>query len=918
MTVFLDENEEKVQKDNPSTVFLDEPFSLKDALLAPVGVGESALRMLTGMGAPVVAGYTGLSSLIGAQGLGAAEKATEKVAESLTYEPKTKVGQAISGVIEYPFQKLAEAGSYLGGKVAESPSTQELLGQEFSAALGAGISTGVQALPLLIAPAAKSVWGRATPKGSVAKTVGKWNGWNEFWKPFSTLPERDSYLIERYKTLGKINIAEDEMLAMQKNLLKNYTPDERTGMFEYLRGVKNLEELPEKSQAISEKMRILNDTIGEELVKRNMIPEESFLENKGKYVHYMYLKHLLGEEGNRLTLGSSGRMIMDTLKQRGKYSDEVRRAWGWIEDAGYAEPIGAIKSLSDIAKFDLMDTVQQNPYHTIAESIVEIKAPSLAAKLSGDIPLTGLERAKGTVKVGIGKLSELVDKYREMKNLQPKNENIAQALSEYESAYTAAVASLKVRGVDAKSYTQMPVSKHYGSLSGAVVHRSIYNDLVPLIQGLKDYKHFGPVIQTAIDLERKSFQAFKTLKTALNVPTMAKNTVSNMIQLNISGIPLYDLPGLMLKAVNSYSSKDAAYVAARKHGLFKTNWGAAEVGEVLNIVKTMEPGKANTLWRGMLHLSKFYGKIDDFFKLTKFIDEQQKGTPLAQSIIEAHRWGMDYSIASPAIKWARRHVMPFVSYQYKIAPLILEAAQKRPWVLAKYATLPFIFNEGFKQYNDIDQASFNRMVKGLPENLKENPNFVPMPFKDSKGTWQWADMENFFPWQSWMKAVRNVTGKNGNILEIPSDMGFGNPVFDIATMLRSTSGGQIPRDPYYNKPIYSPVDPPSEKMGKLMEWMYNRWAPSMLTQYGALGNAAKIGEVDKYGHPITIGKTAGKLFGLNIRSVSPRQGAAARAAQDTTLKRELQKVMRDQSIPREKKHDYIIEYMKQRRRVYED
>jgi hypothetical protein len=330
----------------------------------------------------------------------------------------------------------------------------------------------------------------------------------------------------------------------------------------------------------------------------------------------------------------------------------------------------------------------------------------------------------------------------------------------------------------------------------------------------------------------------------------------------------------------------------------------------------MVPGKANTIWNGVSDLSKYYGKIDDFFKTTKLIEQLDKGIPANKAIIEAQKWGMDYSMANPGVKYLRQHIMPFASYQYKIAPLIMDTVKNRPWILAKYFTIPFAFREWFKGTNNVNDEEFKRMEKQLPQLVRKNSNFLPLPIKDEKGNWQWFDASYFFPWQNWLGAVDKMS--KGDVPGAIKDTGFGNPIFDIAYAISSSSIGRPPKDRFTGQDIYNVNDPSTTKMWKLNEWIFNRWAPSMLTKYGAMGTASQVGELDKYGTKVTAGKAVGKMFGLNIRSLSPKQSAMERSGKEKYLKQELNKIIKDQSIPHDRKVESIKQYISNRKKIYEE
>lgn len=109
--------------------------------------GEAALNLGSQAVALPVAGLAGLATAAG-NALGLTDKTgadtVHAVGDALTYQPRGEFGQAAAGIVAYPFQKLAEAGQYVGGKVLD------VTGSPLAATAA---DTAINALPMAIAPA---------------------------------------------------------------------------------------------------------------------------------------------------------------------------------------------------------------------------------------------------------------------------------------------------------------------------------------------------------------------------------------------------------------------------------------------------------------------------------------------------------------------------------------------------------------------------------------------------------------------------------------------------------------------------------------------------------------------------------------------------------------------------------------------
>ena len=69
---------------------------------------------------------------------------------------------------------------------------------------------------------------------------------------------------------------------------------------------------------------------------------------------------------------------------------------------------------------------------------------------------------------------------------------------------------------------------------------------------------------------------------------MFRNTISGMVQLNWSGIPLQDVPVYVVKSLGSMIKKDAYYTRTFRSGLFRTNIAESELREVYETFKKNE------------------------------------------------------------------------------------------------------------------------------------------------------------------------------------------------------------------------------------------------------------------------------------------------------------------------------------------
>jgi len=712
----------------------------------------------------------------------------------------------------------------------------------------------------------------------------------EFWKSFSTLPEPKKALSVRYKGMGDVARAERFVENIHKKLDK-YEPEVRQDFFRFLDGQIKADILPKEAQRLAVSLKERTKTIGRMLVKRNIITQKQFDKHKGRYVHYMYAKHILGEDAP-IGITSAGKLNLSYAKKRKDLSPEQKATLGLIEDASIVVPVGMGKALTDIAKYDYLETLATNPNWTWTPSLV-------------DVPIG---KAGKPVKMGIGKLIDEVKTYERVIKETPSKETIAR----HKILKTALDKAIKETANVPKEFTQLPNVKTYGPLAGAYIRKPIADDLVPIIKG---WQNRGKLFESLVAIEQQGMALFKIGKVATNLPTATRNVVSNILQNNMRGRPLAKIPGDLVAALKSLKAKDAYYGEAFNHGLYKHNWAVTEINEILNVFSKVKTGHYAEFLNAARNVAKYYGKIDDIAKHTIFVQMRKAGNPIDVSILEAAKWGMDYSLASRSVKHLRQHIVPFISYQYKIAPLIAESLMKRPWVLAKYLAIPYMAIEATKGMHDLTDKVWKKLEKDLPSYIRKSGSYIVIPWKSPDGKWQWVNLEYFFPWGNMFSLFRDIGEKDmGDIFR---DLGISNPFLDVARMIASAREDTPPQHPFYGTPIYNRLDPPWMKAAKMMEAIMFTWLPSMLSSKGALGYSynAAVGEKDKWGREVSPGQAVGRWFGINIITISPKLTAVIKKAKIKQLRTDLYRIMTDPRKSVKEKREAKIRFREQAKAI---
>lgn len=149
-------------------------MSIAKVATAPAAaVGETALQLGTGLAGSVAGGLSGLGNLA-TNALGLTDRnpadTVAKVSNALTYEPRTAPGKAVSEAVAKPFELYAQGADWAGGKATDA-ATALGANPETAATIGAGVNTGIQALPMALGPIAKAIPGESA--AAVAARAGR-------------------------------------------------------------------------------------------------------------------------------------------------------------------------------------------------------------------------------------------------------------------------------------------------------------------------------------------------------------------------------------------------------------------------------------------------------------------------------------------------------------------------------------------------------------------------------------------------------------------------------------------------------------------------------------------------------------------------------------------------------------------------
>ena len=613
------------------------------------------------------------------------------------------------------------------------------------------------------------------------------------------------YLVDLRRELGySRNSILHEFEEIMINLSKGFTPDENTLLYSFMTGDYKTIDLLESSLNINltkkqkvkftEAKTTANEKIseyGNQLVKLGLLNEETWQKNINNYLHRTYKRHLEGtsqqksfrnevknlkivaqnlrKRGITETIAKSSFMSRGPKRAGGKtweqdgfkivkelddgkvvvhrdFSKVERKAMGEIEDAAFA--IGETGRLfaQDIPMAKFFNRLSNESDETGKRfAVTEEQWKQLSDKEKLTYVPVPKSKAKGTSIYSYGKLGA-----KKVRNA--KGEEI---IGPGGKPYTAPM------------YLQKPI---FDDINHMLKARGSENDIIRgMVEGLEG-------VQTT----------WKKLKTAWIPAVHVNNTISNVLLLDLADTSIKYLPKAVKELLTDPTKKSALYHLARKMGVFDVDLVTKEfnksradaysiaakklTGQKAPIKSTFLgydlPGWTQTIGEYMMPLKKLtvdaaersYQLEDQFFRMAVFMDRIDKAGGLSKATMksqfeaasEARKWFIDYDINAPVIDWMRKTTTPFISYTYRVIPLLAEAAIMRPQKFAKWAVAGYLLNKvGDKMSGGSEDSERLTMRDELSRTLYDvpfmPPTLVKMPFRSGEGNSQYLDISRWVP-----------------------------------------------------------------------------------------------------------------------------------------------------------------------------
>ena len=715
------------------------------------------------------------------------------------------------------------------------------------------------------------------------------------YKPLKTLPDQDKYLTLRGLATGKLQKVRDVTRDVYDTFAR-LSPEDNFAVRQYLTKKANLKSIQNpvvRSQA--KELRESIDFVGESLVKANILSKDVVDVNKESYLPKMYLKYL----------DKKGRM--DYTKSRKDLDDATVEFLGEVKDISLQGSKAIEDPMSDIVKYSLFEKIAKDPKWTIQSGLIDFQGKNVS-------PVWMAEERDRIA-------NEIVKKIR-----PKKDKKIVESMDALIDQ-----ANLNIKKSDLRLYKQVPNAKQYGSLRGSYIRKEIYDDLISAGDFINPKDNFAKSVLGDSGTITQATKLWKMSKVALNPPSQVRNGISNVILLNLSGIPLRKIPTRLSQALNDMRQNGPYTDIAKKYGILDSTFSRQEMIDINKAYLKAKAKETGNIVDRIKYIggaiseigTNAYQKMEIVGKTAKIIDEMSKGADEATAALRAQETLFDYSLVPPSVRYLRNAPVgiPFLTYYYKVLPNLLETAIRYPERYVPYLAIPYGMHEIVKQYQGITSEDIKTIKQSMPEWIRDNGNALILPIKDENDKWQVLDFSYFLPYAMFTGMAKDV--KELELQEALSKSGvFGGP------LPQTISAIQTNIDPFTKREIVNEYDPESKQLADMMLYAYRMAAPTWLTDIGFAGKLLQSinKDVNKFGDPkVTKTQAILRLVGTNIYPIDPEQSRATNIKfmrnEISRIKARRTKVLKDKNLTSEERkrlQEKYLEILKDRQDQLKD
>ena len=690
------------------------------------------------------------------------KKAQEEIIKELRKRTESPLSKSISGynlrknyediIGEKSWNFLVQNwGSSLAGLAAASggysalddPDATEL--EKFGAAIALGLGgvLGVKGLKRI--PTGNSTLGELVSRGLV-----------------DNYGLSEDYVKLKKGTLSEVNSLRSQFLDIVKATDAGLTEEEQKVFYAMLHGV--MDDVPELKPLKDSTRKLIRDT-GKQLVDVGLLNPKVFRKNAETYLHRSYDSKMADKTAGPdfVRAARQFKIIGDELRPRGpkpllldrknylkKREDYLQQGFDSFDINNLPEEAIVYKSFTK-KQYDKLSKLNKKRYVKVGtqEDGKLITEDTKKIRLKRDFTkeerttMGEIENASFAIAETGRLMTNDLSAYKLFENIS-KSEfaydpvTFARKVDDGELIEDAFVKVPNTRRFEGKSHQVY----EYGKLYNHYVPKEIYNDISKLIPTTKD--EFSQLIGQKY---LGAMRFWKKSKTAWNPTVHVNNTMSNVMMFDhADGQYKFLREGYNELKKGIDQRKDAIlFRMAREDGVLdsdivsrelnKETMGALgkavqdlstegrdELTNSINYSKKLVSGSRKLYNSTFRKMEDWYQAEDQVFRMALYMDRLSKGYSRADAAADAKKWFIDYDINAPLINYLKNSATPFISYSYRVVPLLAETAARRPWKFAKWASLGYILNEVGKAYGVGDEEAERKL---MPERYRERMFGVP-------------------------------------------------------------------------------------------------------------------------------------------------------------------------------------------------
>jgi len=333
----------------------------------------------------------------------------------------------------------------------------------------------------------------------------------------------------------------------------------------------------------------------------------------------------------------------------------------------------------------------------------------------------------------------------------------------------------------------------------------------------------------------KFMSTWKFGKVVLNPATHARNTMTNSILLDLSGVNHAKQAQLFPKVVDDYLKKGPIYQSAVEHGAIGNEFVG---GDIKAIKDWYVAGQGSNTQKWLNVLKTPFDKAGDLYraeeqiaKLIKFQHGVEAGIHPKLAAKDAQKWLFDYNKIPDAVK-AAKLAAPFFTFTYKAVPRVAEALMDNPLRVYKYKAMFDAINTTSQKTMGMTPEQYAKEKKSLPpwvlQGLGGMPANLMLPYRDKDGRSQWLNLEYLLP-----------LGQAPDIFEQGVlKGGISNPVYNLISDLDKNTD-------FKGQAIVPVGATKKEATMKTIQYIYKTIAPSFAPAIGELEGGYSWEKVSK-------------------------------------------------------------------------